>query len=397
MFKKSYHRNIGLLGATEFFAFFGITSFWLLFLSQHGMSLWQIGLLESIFHGTSLLSEVPSGVLADRFSYKSNLYLSRLMSILSCLLMLWGNGHFWIYALGMMVNAWAYNFDSGTSSAMLFESAKEAGLEHRYLKFSSLMSGIAEATRTLGMVVAGFFVHGFLDWTYRIQIVLSLFVMVFIFFMKEPRLKEKREQSPSISRIVSTVIREFKRNPRLLWWLMTTQFIGVIMCMFYFYYQNEMEVLSSWQISLVMLVSSGINIGAVWLASRIGHRLSALQLFPILVGLTGLFYGLSFLGLPLIYVLIYLVTDGLYALFLPIFNNDLQHVIASDVRATMLSVNAMFFSLSMMGIFPLTGWLIDQFGFLSTFVGLGILLVLLAILLAMTRSYFDQETKRNLA
>ncbi len=247
------------------------------------------------------------------------------------------------------------------------------------------------------MVVAGFFVHGFLDWTYRIQIVLSLFVMVFIFFMKEPRLKEKHEQSPSISRIVSTVIREFKRNPRLLWWLMTTQFIGVIMCMFYFYYQNDMEVLSSWQISLVMLVSSGINIGAVWLASRIGHRLSALQLFPILVGLTGLFYGLSFLGLPLIYVLIYLVTDGLYALFLPIFNNDLQHVIASDVRATMLSVNAMFFSLSMMGIFPLTGWLIDQFGFLSTFVGLGILLVLLAILLAMTRSYFDQETKRNLA
>lgn len=395
MFKKSYHRNIGLLGTTEFFAFFGITSFWLLFLSQHGMSLWQIGLLESIFHGTSLLSEVPSGVLADRFSYKSNLYLSRLMSILSCLLMLWGNGHFWIYALGMMVNAWAYNFDSGTSSAMLFESAKEAGLEHRYLKFSSLMSGIAEATRTLGMVVAGFFVHGFLDWTYRIQIVLSLFVMVFIFFMKEPRLKEKREQSPSISRIVSTVIREFKRNPRLLWWLMTTQFTGVIMCMFYFYYQNEMEVLSSWQISLVMLVSSGINIGAVWLASRIGHRLSALQLFPILVGLTGLFYGLSFIGLPLIYVLIYLVTDGLYALFLPIFNNDLQHVIASDVRATMLSVNAMFFSLSMMGIFPLTGWLIDQFGFLSTFVGLGILLVLLAILLAMTRSYFGQETKRN--
>lgn len=395
MFKKSYHRNIGLLGATEFFAFLGITSFWLLFLSQHGMSLWQIGLLESIFHGTSLLSEVPSGVLADRFSYKSNLYLSRLMSILSCLLMLWGNGHFWIYALGMMVNAWAYNFDSGTSSAMLFESAKEAGLEHRYLKFSSLMSGIAEATRTLGMVVAGFFVHGFLDCTYRIQIVLSLFVMVFIFFMKEPLLKEKREQSPSISRIVSTVIREFKRNPRLLWWLMTTQFIGVIMCMFYFYYQNEMEVLSSWQISLVMLVSSGINIGAVWLASRIGHRLSALQLFPILVGITGLFYGLSFLGLPLIYVLIYLVTDGLYALFLPIFNNDLQHVIASDVRATMLSVNAMFFSLSMMGIFPLTGWLIDQFGFLSTFVGLGILLVLLAILLAMTRSYFGQETKRN--
>ncbi|AHY15017.1 transport protein [Streptococcus iniae] len=109
MFKQSYKKNIGLLGASEFFAFFGITSFWLLFLSQNGMSLLEIGLLESLFHATSLLSEVPSGILADRFSYKSNLYLSRLTAILSA---------------------------------------------------------IEEATRTLGMVLAGFLIHGFLDVPY---------------------------------------------------------------------------------------------------------------------------------------------------------------------------------------------------------------------------------------
>ena len=107
MFKKSYRHNIALVGASEFFGFFGITSFWLLFLSQHGMSFGQIGILESLFHLTSLLSEVPSGVLADRFTYRTNLYLGRLMSILSCLFMLFGQGHFWIYAFGMVLNAWA--------------------------------------------------------------------------------------------------------------------------------------------------------------------------------------------------------------------------------------------------------------------------------------------------
>ena len=71
MFKKSYRHNIALVGASEFFGFFGITSFWLLFLSQHGMSFGQIGILESLFHLTSLLSEVPSGVLADRFTYRT--------------------------------------------------------------------------------------------------------------------------------------------------------------------------------------------------------------------------------------------------------------------------------------------------------------------------------------
>lgn len=47
--KQIYKRNLPLLGITEFFSFFGITAFWLLFLSQQGMSLWQIGILESLF------------------------------------------------------------------------------------------------------------------------------------------------------------------------------------------------------------------------------------------------------------------------------------------------------------------------------------------------------------
>ena len=85
------------MAGVEFFAFLGITSFWILFLSQNGMSLWQIGLLESIFHTTSLLCEIPSGMLADRYSYKTNLYLSRIAGIVSSVLMLAGQGNFWIY------------------------------------------------------------------------------------------------------------------------------------------------------------------------------------------------------------------------------------------------------------------------------------------------------------
>ncbi|MCY7171577.1 MFS transporter [Streptococcus gallolyticus subsp. gallolyticus] len=386
MFKKSYRHNIALVGASEFFGFFGITSFWLLFLSQHGMSFGQIGILESLFHLTSLLSEVPSGVLADRFTYRTNLYLGRLMSILSCLFMLFGQGNFWIYAFGMVLNAWAYNFDSGTSTAMLFESAKEAGLENKFLKFSSFVSAIAEATRTLGAVVAGFFVHGLLDITYVIQIFFSLIVIILIVMMKEPTFKKEREEPASLSRILKTVVQEFKVNRHLFYWLITSQVFCVMMCMFYFYYQNELEILPSWQISLLMLISSVINIGAVWLASKVGQRFKAVALLPILVGLTGMLYILAITKLPLIYMIIYLVADGLYAFFLPIFNNDLQVMIPSDVRATMLSVTAMFFSLFMIVIFPMTGFLIDWLGFSLTFLLLGIVLMLLAPLLILKRN-----------
>lgn len=355
------------------------------------MSLFEIGILESIFHATSLISEVPSGMLADRFSFKTNLYLSRLANIISCLFMLLGTGNFWLYAMGMIISAWAYNFDSGTSSAMLFESAKEAGLESRFLKITSFLSGISEGTRALGLVVAGLLVHGLLDWTYIIHIVLSLIVVLLVSLMKEPSIKAEREKNPSLAEIVSMVKENFKINPRLLSWLFISQFLAVLICMFYFYFQNEMTVLAGWQISLVMLASSVLNIGAVWLASRLGERWSVKSLLYLLSSLVGGLYLLVGFRQIWIYVMIYLLTDSLYAFFQPIFNNDLQRQLTSSIRATMLSITAMFFSLSMIIVFPAVGWLIDFYGFKPTFMGLGVLLVGIALLLSSERRNSDEQ------
>ena len=39
----------------------------------------------------------------------------------------------------------------------------------------------------------------------------------------------------------------------------------------------------------------------------------------------------------------------------------------------MLSINSMMFSLSMIVIFPLTGWFIDSYGFVAVFLVLGLI------------------------
>ena len=376
MFKRTYKRNISLLAGLEFTSYFGITSFWILFFIQNGLSLLQIGLLESIFHGTSLLCEIPSGMLADRFSYKTNLYLARLSSIGSSMLILFGQGNFWIYALAMMVSAWSYNFDSGTSTAFLFDSAVEAGQKDRYLQISSFLSGVAEVTRTLGTVVAGFFVHGALAWTYYIAIGLSLISIVLIFLMKEPESKSGERNHLTLKRILVVVKQEWQEKPVLFYWMFTYQLVGTIMCMFYFYYQQKISDLASWQVSLIMLIGSGFNLLAVHLASQIGKKWNSDQVFPVLVALTGL--ALFFVGFktPFAYLSVYLLTNALYAVYQPIYYNELQAYLPSSVRATMLSINSMMFSLSMIVIFPLTGWLIDTCGFVAVFLVLGLITVL---------------------
>lgn len=376
MFKRTYKGNIPLLAGLEFTSYFGITSFWILFFIQNGLSLLQIGLLESIFHGTSLLCEIPSGMLADRFSYKANLYLARLASIGSSILILLGQGNFWIYALAMMVNAWSYNFDSGTSTAFLYDSAVEAGQKDRYLQISSFLSGVAEVTRTLGTVVAGFFVHGALAWTYLIAIGLSLLSILLIFLMKEPESKSSERNHLTLKRILVVVKQEWQEKPVLFYWMLTYQLLGTIMCMFYFYYQQKISDLASWQVSLIMLIGSGFNLLAVYLASQIGKKWNSNQVFPILVALTGLALLLVAFKTPFAYLSVYLLTNALYAVYQPIYYNELQAYLPSSVRATMLSINSMLFSLSMIVIFPLTGWLIDRWGLVAVFLILGLILLL---------------------
>ena len=373
MFKRTYKRNISLLAGLEFTSYFGITSFWILFFIQNGLSLLQIGLLESIFHGTSLLCEIPSGMLADRFSYKTNLYLARLSSIGSSILILFGQGNFWIYAIAMMVNAWSYNFDSGTSTAFLFDSAVEAGQKDRYLQISSFLSGVAEVTRTLGTVVAGFLIHGALAWTYYIAIGLSLLSILLIFLMKEPESKSDERNHLTLKRILEVVKQEWQDKPVLFYWMLTYQLVGTIMCMFYFYYQQKISDLTSWQVSLIMLIGSGFNLLAVYLASQIGKKWNSNQVFPILVALTGLALFLVGVKTPFAYLSVYILTNALYAVYQPIYYNDLQAYLPSSVRATMLSINSMMFSLSMIVIFPLTGWFIDSCGFVAVFLVLGLI------------------------
>lgn len=376
MFKRTYKGNIPLLAGLEFTSYFGITSFWILFFIQNGLSLLQIGLLESIFHGTSLLCEIPSGMLADRFSYKTNLYLARLASIVSSILILFGQGNFWMYAIAMMVNAWSYNFDSGTSTAFLYDSAVEAGQKDRYLQISSFLSGVAEVTRTLGTVVAGLFIHGALAWTYLIAIGFSFISIILIYFMKEPIAKREKNEALTFKTIVVQVRKEWQEKPVLFYWMMTYQLVGTLLCMFYFYYQQKISDLVGWQVSLVMLIGSLLNLLAVYVASQIGKKWNSNQVFPILVVLTGLILLFVVIGTPLAYLLIYLLTNGFYAVYQPIYFNDLQGYLPSSVRATMLSINSMLFSLSMIVIFPLTGWLIDHWGLVAVFLVLGLILLL---------------------
>ncbi|MCI6867556.1 MAG: MFS transporter, partial [Lachnospiraceae bacterium] len=64
-----------------------IDTVWVLFLLDRGYTLAQVGIAEGVFHITSMLFEIPSGMFADLFGRKKTLLLSGTAGILSSFFM----------------------------------------------------------------------------------------------------------------------------------------------------------------------------------------------------------------------------------------------------------------------------------------------------------------------
>src|SRR6056297_971594 len=113
---------------------FNVTSgIWMLFLASRGLSLFEIGIMESIFHITSFTMEIPTGMIADLYGRKFSRLLGRLATVLAFLIMLFSHSTI-LFALSFIIQALGYNLESGAGEALIYDSMKEIGEEEKYIK-----------------------------------------------------------------------------------------------------------------------------------------------------------------------------------------------------------------------------------------------------------------------
>jgi len=115
-----------------------------------GLSTTEIAVLAAAWSATSLLLEVPSGVLADRHDRRLVLAAGSLLAGSTFLVWLQFPG-FAGYLVGFVFWGAANAFHSGTFEALLYDELKTRGVEHRYVEvlgraeFVSLMAVVISA------------------------------------------------------------------------------------------------------------------------------------------------------------------------------------------------------------------------------------------------------------
>jgi len=132
-----------------------LTGAWVAILAARGYSLVEIGIAETVFHITSLIFEVPSGILADVFGRKKMLIVSSIMRIIGNIVMIFSHNLFTV-CLSIAFHALSYNSASGSGDALAYDSLKISKIEDKFERYESSQLIIYRLCSGFSTLCAGF-------------------------------------------------------------------------------------------------------------------------------------------------------------------------------------------------------------------------------------------------
>ncbi|MBN2628641.1 MAG: MFS transporter [Spirochaetales bacterium] len=391
------HRENLLRNVKRNYLFLGLSyvnltqGLWMIWLTLQGYSLWELGILEGLFHLTGFLMEIPTGLVADLRSRKSSRFWGRVFFFLSLIILYYGR-NFPVQALGFVFCALGYNLESGAGEALLYDSLKETGSEKRYKKIAGINNFLFEAGAIVSFLAGGFCAHrlGY-EWVFFPAFLLAFLSLLVVPFFEEPALtREERDRLRSLGGFralaeqTGASIRTVRETPAIAFLILFTELIMMFITSLYFYLQTywKGEGKNEFTIGLILagasLLSALSGLRAEAMEKKIGPD-RILTLFPLLLVIC--LWGIGFTPLkPVFYGLTGIIEGMLYVAI----QDYLNRMIPSERRATILSFQSMAFSLYMIAVFPLIGFIGTRFSLEIAFKGVAVTGALLYIIYRIT-------------
>lgn len=342
-----------------------LTGAWVAILAARGYSLVEIGIAETIFHATSLLFEIPSGVLADVFGRKKMLIVSSIMRMIANVIMILSQNLFMV-CLSIAFHALSYNFASGTGDALAYDSLKKAKRENEFERYESnqltiyrLCSGVS----TLCAGLALFLGHKIAYGTDLIMCVMQMFVLASLreVFAGEARSEREREKIGELGREVVLCFKEcflfLKKTRKTVKLMLCNSLVGAVDILLLFFLQAKLpeKEIPKWGLGFALLfMEMGGIVGAKLILKAPGlkyKRVFAIAAACVLAGFLAA-HSKMYLLVTLGGFLAAVGDDALQVRT----NAVLQDMFPSKQRATLTSMDSFTFSVVMIILSPLAGF-----------------------------------------
>ena len=408
-----------------------IDTVWVLFLLDRGYTLAQVGIAEGVFHITSMLFEIPSGMFADLFGRKKTLLLSGTAGILSSFFMALDGWSGWIY-FGMICSALAFNLASGTQEAIVYDSLLEGKCEDRYKKVWANMSVIGRVAQAAACAASPIAIAMGYRYTYLVMGILGCGTVLSAAGMKEPvlnsekcpeSLKSRETEGEAIEKTTGKVAGKISRadhrdirvndlwdiikkvrqhiidtaifireHPRTMCKLLADAAVACPCYLLMMYLQNHLVECGwpkAWIGMPILLIPLAGAIGA-WIAAKNKSSLfRAMLVCGIAGGIGTCLAGSKILLVTLSGACIARMCEGFSEI---IVSENTNREFTSEQRATLVSIDSMFYSVLMVVASPLTGVIGNQYSTSAVFFVLGGTLLGATVLLGLV---FGRNGKKN--
>lgn len=358
------------------------------FQEVRGFSLTQIGILDSIFWLSIALGELPTGIIADRYGRKNSVLLGTILY----------TGAVWVYAnaasfgviaVSMVLWGLAITLASGADEALLYESLRLSGRGDNYSQAVARAETIKQLAQVVGALVGGLLALISLGLPLQMSAVLGAVTILAVLSFKEPRSPVDPDRVRSnMGQVLGEALRLLRERPNLFRTILYIAIIPVGPIAIAFTYIQPYTLAIGLPLSslgfavMAMRLASGAGaILAPSLARRFGTG-SILLAIPIVTAGALIFLAgtPSLAGLGLIALIGFMVSMAL-----PLVMVIVQNSITDNVRATIISLQSLLFTLFSAIMFPIYGLLADNAGLSAVFIASAILLLFYGLFEGMTR------------
>jgi MFS family permease len=354
---------------------------WMIYLAAKGMSLTQLGLLETIFHITSFAMEVPTGAIADIFGRRISRILGRIFSLSSVILLLTAD-NFYLFAISFIFSALSYNLESGAGDALVYDSLKEIGEENTYMKIAGNKELFYQIAGTVSFLVGGMLAVRSYNTAFVITIIIGTITILQSFTFREPsigRVTAERGTENLFIKQLKDSGKAVANSPRVSFLIIFIEVIMVFCTCIFFYLQNYLKGggYNEAAIGIIYAVSSLAAAFVAPLVHKIERRIKEqgiLLLMPIITALC--IWGIALSRYHYVFFIVMSITESI--IFVSV-SDYINKMIPSENRATILSFSSMVFSFFMITLFPLIGVVGDRYSLQFSFVCLGVLASILAL------------------
>jgi len=367
-----YYLFEGLWSLVFFFPIFQ------LFYLAKSMSIFQISLIGIGFSITSLIFEIPSGVLADKWGRKKTLLLSQTFFIISMLAVIFGN-YFWHFFIAAIFSGLWWACYSGTGVAFFYDTLVELKRKKEYEK---LMGRLNLFTGTIGFIsafLAGFLFSIDIRLPYIFSTISAALSIVVISTLTEPKLHKHVEE---------TIFSHFKSSIRQ---VIKTEYLAFIVIYgavlswaldFTFSYSQIYFKLISIPIiwfGIIFAFESFIEGIGGWSADKIKNTFSYRFIFSFSLLLTLLAVFLISYLKNYIGIIVFLLVMFISGMFRIIRRGYIHNRVKSYNRATIDSISTFGMFVLIVIFEPIAGKIADIYSIQTSFFMLGCILLVYTI------------------